>query len=161
MHQPVEDRIAQRRIADQCMPFAHRHLAGDQRRAVAVAVIQQLKHVAPLRGCKRCQAPVVQDQQVGLGVAGHQFGEAAVAMGQAQLLHQARQAQVTHAVAVAAGLVGQRAREPGFAYARRPSDDQVQAIAQPLGMCSVWVVWRPLCSERRWLTTSTFAAQRR
>lgn len=81
MYHPVEDRIAQGRIADQRMPFVHRHLAGNQRRAVAVAVVQQLKHVAPLRGGERCQAPVVQDQQVGLGIAGHQFGEAAVAVG--------------------------------------------------------------------------------
>ena len=132
MHQTVEDRVAQGRIADQRMPFVHRHLAGDQRRAVAVAVVQQLKHVAPLRGGKRRQAPVVQDQQIGLGVAGHQFGEAAVAMSETQLLHQGGQAQVAHAVAVPAGLVGQRAGEPGFAYASWPADDQVQAIAQPL-----------------------------
>ena len=132
MHQPVEDRIAQGRVADQRMPFVHRHLAGDQRRAVAVAVVQQFKHVAPLRSGKRRQAPVVQDQQVGLGIAGHEFGETAVAVSQAQLLHQARQAQVAHAVTVAAGLVSQRAGEPGFAYARWAADDQVQAVAQPL-----------------------------
>ncbi|MNZ25193.1 hypothetical protein D3C78_423560 [compost metagenome] len=65
------------------MPFVHRHLAGDQRRAVAVAVVQQFEHVATLRCGKRCQAPVVQDQQVSLGVSGHQFGEATVAAGKA------------------------------------------------------------------------------
>lgn len=26
-----------------------------------------------------------------------------------------------------------------------------------LGMCSVWVVWRPLCWERRWLATRWLA----
>nr|WP_241478686.1 hypothetical protein [Pseudomonas avellanae] len=29
MHQPVEDRIAQGRVADQRMPFVHRHLGGE------------------------------------------------------------------------------------------------------------------------------------
>ncbi|MNN53045.1 hypothetical protein D3C81_1677780 [compost metagenome] len=53
-------------------------------------------------------------------------------MGQAQFFHQARQAQVAHAVSVATGLVGQRAGEPGFSYASRAADDQVQAVAQPL-----------------------------
>ncbi|MNN22709.1 hypothetical protein D3C81_1360820 [compost metagenome] len=53
-------------------------------------------------------------------------------MGQAQLFHQARQTQVAHAVAVPAGLVGQRASEPGFAHAGGAADDQVEAIAQPL-----------------------------
>ena len=85
-----------------------------------------------MRSGKRRQAPVVQDQQVGLGITRHQFGEAAVAVGQAQFLQQAWQAQVAHAVAVAAGLVGQRAGEPGFAYAGWAADDQVQAVAQPL-----------------------------
>jgi len=85
-----------------------------------------------LRCGKRHQAPVVQDQQVGLGITHHQFREAPIAVGQAQLFHQARQAQITHAITVAAGLVRQRAGEPGFAYASRAADDQVQAVAQPL-----------------------------
>ena len=113
------------------MPFVHWHLAGHQRRAVAAAVVQQFKHVAPLYSGKRRQAPVVQAQRVGLGITRHQFREATVAVGQAQFLHQARQAQVAHAIAVAASFVGQRADEPGFAYARRAADDQVQAVAQP------------------------------
>lgn len=112
------------------MPFVHRHLAGDQRRAVAVAVIQQLKHVAPLGGGKRCQALVVQDQQVGLGVDGHHFGEAAVAMGQAQLLHQARQAQVTQAVAVAGGLVQSMSANSGASLRGRLRVDMPTELAK-------------------------------
>jgi hypothetical protein len=58
------------------MPFVHRHLAAHQRRAIAAMVVQQFEHVAPLHSGKRCQA----------------LREAAVAVGQAQFLHQARQA---------------------------------------------------------------------
>ena len=69
------------------MPVIHRHLAGDDGRALAVAVVQQLQHVAALFGSERGHAPVIKDQQIGLGVAAHQLGEAAVAVGQAQLFH--------------------------------------------------------------------------
>ncbi|MDT4856180.1 hypothetical protein FQZ97_905610 [compost metagenome] len=114
------------------MPVVHRHLAGHDGRALAVAVVQQLQHVAALFGGKGSQAPVIEDQQVGLGVAAHQLGEAPVAMGQAQLFQQARQAQVTHAVAVPTGLVGQGAGQPGLTHAGGAADDQVEAVAQPL-----------------------------
>lgn len=71
------------RIADQFVPVVRRHLAGHGGRALAIAVVQQLQHVAALFCGERGEAPVVGDQQIGLGVAA-QLGEAAVAMGQAQ-----------------------------------------------------------------------------
>ena len=40
VHQAVEDGVGQGRIADQFVPVVHRHLAGDQGRALAVAIIQ-------------------------------------------------------------------------------------------------------------------------
>lgn len=52
-----------------------------------------------------------------------------IAVGQTQLFQQARQAQVTHAVAVPAGLVSQGAGQPGFADAGGAADDQVEAVA--------------------------------
>lgn len=57
-------------------------------------------------------------------VAGHQLGEAAVTMGQAQFFHQARHAQVVHALAVPTGLVRWRASQPGFANAGGAADGQ-------------------------------------
>lgn len=48
----------------------------------------------------------------------HQLSEAAISTGQAQLLYQSR---VAHAVPITG--------EPGFAYASRAADDQVQALS--------------------------------
>jgi len=81
VHQPIQNGIGQGRIDDKLMPFVHRHRA----------VIQQLQHVAPLLGGKRHKPPV-EDQQIGLGVAVHQFRE--------EVFQQVWQAQVAHSVAV-------------------------------------------------------------
>ena len=45
----------------------HGELAGDQRRAAAVAVLDDLHQVAPLAGGEPVRAPVVEDQQIGAG----------------------------------------------------------------------------------------------
>src|SRR5208283_1324618 len=65
MHDAVEDGIADRRITDQFVPARHRDLAGDQQRALLVAVIDDLQEVAPLLGGQRFRTPVVDDQQPG------------------------------------------------------------------------------------------------
>ncbi len=40
VHQAVEDGVGQGRVADQLVPVVHRHLAGNDGRALAVAVVQ-------------------------------------------------------------------------------------------------------------------------
>ena len=64
---------------------------------------------------QRGQRPVVQHQDVDLGQLLQGGAEAAVAVGDTQLLQQAWGAQVQGAVALAAGLVAQGAGQPGFA----------------------------------------------
>ena len=59
-------------------------------------------------------------------------GSWAGAMGQTQFFQQTWQAQVAHAVALPAGLVGQGAGQPGFTDTGGAADDQVEAVAQPL-----------------------------
>lgn len=75
------------------------HLTGHQCRAVPITVSSSSQHAAPLRRSKRCQAPVIENEQIALRITGHQFGEAAVAVCQAQFFQSARQTQIVHAVA--------------------------------------------------------------
>ena len=84
-------------------------LAGDQRRAAAIAVLDDLHQIAPLVGGEPVRAPVVEDQQIGLDQRAEQPREAAVAVGQFQIGEQPRHAGVVHGVAVAAGLLRERA----------------------------------------------------
>ena len=132
MNETIQDGVAEGWVADNVVPMFDGDLAGDDGGGATVAIIEDLQKVAPFGRIKNRKAPVIEDQQVGLGVAAHQLGEAAVAMGQAQLFQQARQAQVTHAVAISAGLVGQGAGQPGLAAAGGAGDQQVARMAQPV-----------------------------
>jgi hypothetical protein len=99
---------------------------------VAVAIVEKLQEVTPGGGVEGGQSPVVEDQQVGLGIAGHEFGESAIGVGQSQFLQQPGQAQIAGGVALAAGLVGQGAANPGLADAGGAEDRHVEAFADPV-----------------------------
>ena len=51
----VDDRIADRQISHDVMPASYGDLAGDQQRALVVAVVDDLQQVAPLLGGQRLQ----------------------------------------------------------------------------------------------------------
>ena len=55
----VEDRVGQRRVADDLVPVVDRHLAGDDQRAGAVAILDDLQQIALLFGKQRFRAPVI------------------------------------------------------------------------------------------------------
>jgi hypothetical protein len=53
-------------------------------------------------------------------------------VGQAQFLEEPRQTQVAGGVALAAGLVGERAGDPGLAHAGGAEDEEVERLAYPV-----------------------------
>ena len=57
---PVEDGVGQRRVADDLVPAVDRHLAGDDQRAGAVAILDDLQQIALLFGEQRFRAPIVE-----------------------------------------------------------------------------------------------------
>jgi len=65
VHQAVEDRIRQGGVAEARGPAGHGQLAGDQRRAASVTVLEDLQKVAAFGVGERLQAEVVEDEQVG------------------------------------------------------------------------------------------------
>ena len=82
MHEAVEDSVGEGRIADDLVPGIDRQLAGDQRRTGAITVLDDLHEVAPLVGREPVWAPVIEDQQIGLGKRAEQTREAAVSVSQ-------------------------------------------------------------------------------
>src|SRR5712691_5816109 len=72
------------------VPGIDRQLAGDQRRAGAITVLDDLHEVAPLVGREPVWAPVIKDQQIGLGKRAEQTREAAVSVGQFEIGKEAR-----------------------------------------------------------------------
>jgi hypothetical protein len=59
MHEAIQDRISQRRLAQIRMPSIHGELAGDQCRAGIDAVIEDLEQISPILRAEGGQTPVV------------------------------------------------------------------------------------------------------
>ena len=60
MHEPIENRITKRGVADQVVPVIDRDLAGHQGRATARAVLHDLEEIAPFAIPQRREAPVIE-----------------------------------------------------------------------------------------------------
>ncbi|EGV20644.1 hypothetical protein ThimaDRAFT_0422 [Thiocapsa marina 5811] len=130
--QSVEDRIGEGGIPDQVVPMLEGQLAGDERGALAVAVVEQLEQIAPSLGVQPHEPPVVDQQQIGVGEAAHELGEAAVGVGEAQFLEQARGAQIARGETLSARLLCQGARQPRLPDAGRAEDQAIETLADPL-----------------------------
>ena len=131
MHEAVEDSVGEGRIADDLVPGIDRQLAGDQRRAGAITVLDDLHEVAPLVGREPVWAPVIKDQQIGLGKRAEQTREATVSVGQFEIGKEARHTCVMHRIAITAGFLRQRAAEPRLADTARSGDQQIAMLGNP------------------------------
>ena len=105
----IQDRVAERGLADHLMPGCHGELAGDQDGAAAVAILDDLHEIAPLAGGEAIGSPVVEYEEIDLDQHSEQPREAAVAVGEIEIGEQARHARVVDGVAVAASLLRERA----------------------------------------------------
>ena len=133
MNQTIQYGVGERGLADIVMPELDRQLGGDERGAMAMAVVEQLQQVAALGGAHRSNAEIVDRKKLGAGQRAHELGVAPVAVGKGELLGQARPAPVAHAVVLATGAVGERTGEEGLAAAGGAFEDQIEPIADPLG----------------------------
>src|ERR1700676_1722943 len=102
----IQDGVREGRLADDVVPFISGKLAGDERRAVAMAVLDDLHQIASLAGGGPLRAPVVEDQQIGFDQRTKQAREATVAVGEFQIGEQPRHAGVDDRVAVPTRLLG-------------------------------------------------------
>ena len=76
----TEDGIGEGRLANEVVPGFHGELTGDQCRAAAMALLDDLHEVAPLTGVEAIGTKVVEDQQIDLGQQAEETCEAAVPM---------------------------------------------------------------------------------
>ena len=67
MDEPVEDRVGDRRVLQVRVPLLDRDLAGDQRRASVVAIVEDLEQVTTHGVGERGEAEVVDDEEIRLG----------------------------------------------------------------------------------------------
>ncbi len=90
VHQPVEDGIGQRWIADERMPMLDGELAGDERGALAIAVIEQFQEVMPCLGVESSQAPSSSSNGSVLAMLRMSLGKPPSVWARRQLLEQPR-----------------------------------------------------------------------
>ena len=131
MDETVEDRVGEGRVTDDVMPLVDGKLAGHDRGAHGVAVLEKLKQVVTVLGAEGGQPPVVDHEHVGLGERLEQLRVASVGSRNGQRTQQPGHAEVQRAVSVAAGAVGEGARYPAFAHAGWPADQDVEMLADP------------------------------
>ena len=112
--QPVKDRIGQGGLPNRLMPVLDRQLAGDDRRPAVMAIFEQLQEVPTIVITERGQAPVVENEDICFGQGRHELHIAAIAFGKRELLKEPGETQVEYRPALAAGLMPQGARQPGF-----------------------------------------------
>ena len=115
------------------MPLGGRELAGDDGRAGAVAVLEDLEEVAALRVLDRGEAPVVDDQDVEAGELAEQADVGAVGAGQGELVKEAGGAAVDGAIALAAGLMGEGTGEEALPDPGGADEDHVVVLLRPSG----------------------------
>ena len=134
MANPIEYGVGEGWLADDIVPGVDGQLTGQEDRAVAVAVFDDLHEVASLRASEPVGAPVVEDQQVGADELPEQAREAAIAMGEFEFGEEARQTAIENGPAVATGLLSESAGEPCLAHTAGAGDDQVLSFCDPVSL---------------------------
>src|SRR4030095_1068353 len=108
VEQPIADGVGQRRLPGVVMPLARGELARDDRRAAAVAVLENLKEIAPLLILHGREAPVVENEDIHARELAEQTAVTAVGAREREVVEEPGGPAVVRAVAATAGVVGQR-----------------------------------------------------
>jgi len=88
VQEPVADRVGQGRVAEVVVPLGGWQLTGDDRRAGAVAILQDLEEVTALLILDRREPPVIDDEDVEAGQLGEQADVGAVGPGQGEFVEE-------------------------------------------------------------------------
>src|SRR6202163_581566 len=133
VHDAIEDGVGQRGIVEEGIPMFDRQLTGDQRRFAGGAIVKQFEQISTVGLADRCEAPIVEDEQIDSGELLQAAAEATVAVGNAQFFEQAAEASVEDGKALATRGLAQRTGEPGLAETGGAGDEDVVSGANPVG----------------------------
>lgn len=82
MHEAVENGVGDGGVAYHFIPVVDRDLAGDDRRAPLVAVLEDLQKITSLLAVELLRSPIIEDEQIGSGERVDQSGVTSVPAGQ-------------------------------------------------------------------------------
>ena len=131
MNDAVENGVGQGGNADQVVPAVHGNLAGDDDRALVVAILNDFEQVARLVGVERLRPPVVEDEQLDPGERAQEPSVTGRAMRDGEIGEEAGNAGVEDGDVLPAGLVSEGAGEPTLAEAGGAGDEDIAALADP------------------------------
>ncbi len=131
MHEAIEDRVRDRRVAEIRVPLIAGQLARDDRRAAGVTILHHLQEILPLDVSHGGEPPVIEDQDVHARQPCEHDGVGAIGARERQLLKEAGQAPVDRPVALTTRVLAQRARHVGLPDAGRPGDEDVAVFGDP------------------------------
>ena len=101
--EPIADRVGGGGIADLIVPKLDGDLAGDDRRPLPPAILQDLVEIAAGVSVERGHPPVVEDQDIRAGESGEGAGVRAVGTCKREFIEQSRDSAVESAEALADG----------------------------------------------------------
>src|SRR5262245_32182678 len=131
VQEPVANGVGQRGLADEIVPLGRRMLARDDRRAAAIAILENLEQVAALLILRWGEAPVVEEEHVEARELAEEPAVGAVGPGQAQVVEQARDAAVVGPVAAAARLVGEGTGDEALAGPGGAGNEDLLVLVDP------------------------------
>ena len=107
MHDTIEDRVGQGRIAQVLMPAIARELTRDDRGPSTIAVVEDFQQVLPLSVFEPDESPIIEDQHIDPREARQHRRVRAVPLREREFGKEARDPPVDHAMPPATGLLSQ------------------------------------------------------
>lgn len=133
VNQAVEDGIGDGGVVNDLVPLVDRELAGHERGALSVPIVEDLEQVAVLFARDGGHSEVVDHDESGASHLFEQLHQAAIGLGVLQFAEELRCVIIADTVSIPAGLMSQGASEVGFAGTGRTSDEAVVMALDPLG----------------------------
>lgn len=134
MHEPVEDRVGDRRVRKAGVPVGNGHLRGHQGRGPIVPVVQDLEQLLRVRPGEQVPEPVVEDQELDTRQTVEELRVRAIGMGQGDLMKESGRAFVAGVEVVTADGMRQRACQECLSGAGRAEDEDVEMLVDPLAL---------------------------
>ncbi len=120
VNEAIQNSVCDRGISNHIVPVVHGDLAGNNGRALLVAILDNLKKIASLLVAELLRPPIVQDEKIGFGQALEHLCVTTVASCQGKRAKEPWYTVIGDGKIFSARLVAEGASQPTFADAGRP-----------------------------------------
>ena len=132
IEEAVQDGVAEGGISDDLVPVLDRDLAGEERAAAGIAVVEHLEEIVSSLAREGSEPPVVEDEEPGSGEPLDELRVGSVRTGEGEFVEQTGDAVVAGRDADAAGLVAEGTGEITLPRPGGAADEDGLAVPDPL-----------------------------